>query len=95
MASTIKLKESDVVKYSPSERLLFNLLPKDGKTINTEELTKQFYRKRGQTIPVNGRVTVTGTLAKLGQKAVLNREPFKIRRTKRSGPNPIEAWVEY
>ncbi len=94
MGSTPRLKKSnDFAPYSSSEERIFALLPLNGKSIDTSELTRRFYR--GKRIPMNGRVIVTGTLRKLIEKARANKEPFKIVRTPRAGPRPIEVWIEH
>jgi hypothetical protein len=80
------------VNYSPSEKRLLDLIPRDGKRITTEELTKKRYA--GESVPFNARMIVLGALTNLIRKVEYNREDFKIVKGIRKGPAPIEVWVE-
>jgi hypothetical protein len=80
------------LKYSESEQKLLNLIPKNGNTITTEELTKKRYRS--EEIPFNSRAIIGATLTQLIRKVDRNKENFRIRKGRRRGPMPSEVWVE-
>jgi hypothetical protein len=89
---SIQLKKPDSIRrYSPLEQRIFALLPRDGSKVSTEWLAHKIYGKR---IPMHGRVTITGTLRALVQKAEQNKEPFRICRSEAAGPYPLEVWLE-
>jgi hypothetical protein len=77
------LSDDGVERYSPSERKLFNLLPQNGKSATSLELTEAFYN--GQSMPVNGPTIVRIFLIRLQSKVARNREKFRIASTKRRG----------
>lgn len=85
-----KLKVDGKVKYSNSEQKAFNSLI--AKPRSSTDIMKLFYGKI--TTPYNGRKIVIGVLASLHRKMTANREPFKLMRTERSGPHPMEFWLE-
>lgn len=80
------------IPYSDGEQKLLDLIPKNGSRINTEEITLKRYAKEGE--PFNARAIIRATLTQLIRKVDQNREPFRIRKGKRSGPWPIEVWTE-
>lgn len=96
----LKLINREFEKYSPSEKLLFELLPRNGEPIDTETLTRKFYQKRegkalrDSDIPVHGRVIVNGTLKQLIRKIERNKEPFRLIHSGRAGPNSARVWIE-
>lgn len=92
MASTVKLKTSEFVRYSPSEKALFEFIPKNGQPIGTDELAKAFYK--GKRAPFNSQNVVTGFLRKLEMKVKANKEAFRLRRSQRAGPHCTEVWIE-
>lgn len=77
-----------VEKYSPAERKLFGLLPKDGTFISSTKLMDLYYN--GRRTPVHGRTAMNVSLKRLMQKVQQNREPFRVVRSKRKGTTPIE-----
>jgi len=86
MAST-----ASKVRYSPSEQQLLNLLPKDGTRITTSDLVNKRY---GKNVPLNGQKIVMSAMRSLIDKVVIKREPFRVRRSTRRGPKPIEFWID-
>jgi hypothetical protein len=93
MASTaVKLKQQDFVKYSPSEKKIFALIPPNGESISMDKLTRKYYRGRG-VIPPAGQNTVSVMLRALMRKVEYNKEPFRINRSGRSGPRSTEVWI--
>lgn len=73
---------------------MFALLPK-GKNknkITSTKITDRYYGKGN--IPLNGRKIVIGLLSSLKRKVTMNRESFKVMKTKRSGPLPMSFWIE-
>lgn len=78
------------VRYSPSERLAFRAVPKNGKAISTIEVAEAIYGKnKEEQEPWNKRQIAFGVMVSLGKKMRANREPFRLERTKRRGPHPI------
>lgn len=84
------LSDDGAVKYSPGEKKIFTLLPAKQKT--TSDIAIDYYGKG--KVPYHGRQIVVGLLSSLQRKVRLNREPFRIMKTKRSGPIPMSFWVE-
>jgi hypothetical protein len=87
---SIQLGENVKAKYSPRERDLFKILRRG--RLDTKEISRRLYGK--EDIPLNSRQIVLGGLDTLRKKVAVNREPFRIASTERSGPNPIEFWIE-
>jgi hypothetical protein len=54
-------------------------------------LTHKFYKGR---VPPGGQNIVSVMLRSLMRKVVFNKEPFKIERSGRAGPNSSEVWIE-
>ena len=80
------------VPYTLKERNLFRLLPQDGKRISTTQLARRYYHS--SQMPMNANVLVVNGVRALKEKVDKNREPFRVRKTARAGPHPIEYWVE-
>ena len=72
------------IRYSPAERRLFELMAKSRNAVSSKALAQKLH----------GRAIVVGTANSLIEKSRRNREPFRIQKTKRCGPHPIEYWVE-
>lgn len=88
MAFTLR---NNGVRYSPAEQKLFALLPRGRRNaILTTDLAHQLHGRRAP----HGRAQVIGTAKSLLRKMRLNREPFRLRKTERSGPYPVFIWVE-
>ena len=76
--------------YSPSERIMFALVPQDGTKITSEELAN----KRGGWDIANPRVATIAIMRSLMKKMTINGESFCISKTNRNGPYPLEYWFE-
>ncbi len=79
------------VNYSPFEQKVFATLnmrtPK-----STVDITEEIYNGDRER-PFNARQTVLGALTSLSKKVRANREPFKVRKSKRQGPHPVNFWI--
>ena len=83
--------------YSKKELALFRLIPKDGKHIDTDKLLSGLYGgKKGEPYqyPYNGRTAMTGAMRSLIDKVKRNNEPFRVMKSERRGPHPMEFWIE-
>lgn len=80
------------LRYSPRERRFFALLPKDGKAINTKKLIERYYKD--DELPGHPHANIIDMAGSLIEKIEKNKEPFRVKRTDRRGPHPIEFWVE-
>jgi hypothetical protein len=79
------------MSFSPSEQKIYDILKgAKGKQLSTADLARRYYAKR--EMPEHGRVIITGIVRALVKKTA--RQPIKVKRTARSGPNPIMVWVE-
>jgi hypothetical protein len=78
------------VRYSNKERELFAFLRSDIRRTSVD-LAKLRYKGR---VPYHGKANVNAVLRSLTAKVAVNREPFRIHKSKRAGPHPIEFWVE-
>jgi hypothetical protein len=93
MATKLKLKENNLIKYSPTEKVLFEILiARNGKPIDTEALANKFY---DGDVPYNGRTIISGSINNLIRKTKWNKEEFKVYRSKRAGPNSTTVWVDH
>jgi len=72
------------VKLSPSEQKLLDLLPNDGRKIDTQLLLKEYYKGQ-KDIPFHARGIIVGLVRSLTLKGL-------IKRGERRGPRPIEVW---
>lgn len=82
------------VRYSKKEQTLFKLLPQDGKRITSVKLLKGLARKANGSLPFHARTSLVGAMRSLIEKVDRNREPFRVKKSDRAGPNPIEFWLE-
>lgn len=80
------------VGYSPTEKRLLELLPANGRRVSTRQLADQLYKDTVQ--PWHAGIIVGTGMRSLIRKVTHNREPFRIKKTPRDGPNPIEFWRE-
>jgi len=87
--------EPDKINYSVSERELFRLLPKNGSKISSTKLTELKMKMLGDWDVEHPQKNVTIAMTSLRKKVEVNREAFRICRTKRCGPHPIQYWVEW
>lgn len=85
MAST----KSNKVKYSEADITLLGLLSKNGRPISSIELADKYYAKHPPR-PRTARQSVVSMMSSLIEDVEFNKEPFKIIKAKRSGPNPME-----
>jgi hypothetical protein len=84
-----KLAEIKIIRYSPSEKKIFDLIPRTGKKINMTDLTNKFYN--GELRP-GAQNAVSVMLRSLIKKMNYNKEQFEIKRSGRAGPNSMEVW---
>jgi hypothetical protein len=80
------------IRYSPLETRILELIPEDGRRINTIELTGAVY-KPGEA-PVNARQTVLGAANKLIFKSDENEESWEIHKSKHRGSQSVYFWRE-
>jgi len=79
--------------YTAQEKRLLALLPPDGAKITSRDLTSK--RKRVSRWPVeNPQNAVSVTMRNLIKKVAKNREAFRVRKSYRRGPHPVEYWME-
>jgi hypothetical protein len=101
--ATLELSQIELVKYSLTEERIFAILKSlKGATIDTEELTRKFYKGK---VPMHGRTIISGTFNKLIDKVERNCEvrkknnwpgfetQFRICRSERSGPISTVVWI--
>lgn len=88
----MKLNEEADVGYSNRDRTLFSIISRNGK-ISSVDITRKFYGRKSP-IPLNGQRIVYGDIRMLKKKIELNKEPFRIASTVRSGPIPMVFWIE-
>jgi hypothetical protein len=85
----MKLSNTEV-NYSKRETEVFRLLSKKRQT--TTDITNKLYGEKEQ--PLYARQSVLMALVSLQKKINKNREPFVLKKTKRSGPYPLQFWLE-
>lgn len=78
------------VKLSKRESELFNVLPADGRKLNTAEIVAAYY---GGDVPMNGRQIVTDRLTTIQAKLEAIGSEFRLSKSGRRGPAPIEYWL--
>jgi hypothetical protein len=81
-------KRSDHIDYSPQERRALAALQHSRVPLSTDELCERIYQ--GREKPWNARKAVTSVLRGLIEKVTVNREAFRIVKSKRSGPYQVE-----
>lgn len=84
-----KLKIDGKVRYSKNEQALFKAL-----TVKPRSSSVLLDKVYGENIPYNGRKIIIGVIASLRSKFAANKEPFKLVSSERSGPHPMEFWLE-
>jgi len=77
--------------YSVLEQRLLSLLLGRREPIDTLDLIEEFYGKGSRM--ANPRQSVIALVNALQRKAKRNKEPFKVLKSKRDGPHPIEFWI--
>jgi hypothetical protein len=90
-ASSVLLSNDGIERYSPSEQLLFRLLPKNTKPITSTALMAKFFD--GRRMSVHGRTVMNVSLTRLKLKVEQNKEQFRIVRSRRRGSKPVEWHV--
>lgn len=80
------------VAFSQKELDLLDLLPKNGDRITSVELVEKYY---GIDPPINARVIVVGRLRGIATKAKRSGLDWKLKKSKRAGPNPQSFWIEH
>lgn len=78
------------LKYSPSERLVFEILGRKLLPVPSTAIVYQFYKAKKQQAPYNSRAIVMGSCRSLVQKIEINKEPFTIKRIKHQGNKVLE-----
>lgn len=80
------------VSYSVLERKIFTLLPqREDDGITFLDLIPKVYDSRP---PFYARQSLNTTINNLASKITRNKEPFRIIKSERNGPHPIEWRVE-
>jgi hypothetical protein len=79
------------VRYSPAEKEIFAMIPRAPRRVSSRDIVERRY---GAEAPYHAVSVVGGTLRSLARKAVHNDEPFRVQRSQRAGPHPIEFWLE-
>jgi hypothetical protein len=77
------------MSFSPSEEKIIDLLKKHSK-LTTAQLADKFYKKNR---PEYARVIISGVVRSLVKKTARSKD-FRVKSSKRSGPWPIEVWIE-
>jgi hypothetical protein len=80
------------IRYSDLEQSVLDLIPEDGRKINTLEITGQIYQP-GKA-PINARQTVLNAANKLIFKSDENEEPWEIFKSRPRGSQPVYFWRE-
>jgi hypothetical protein len=81
------------MSFSPSESRVIDILKKTpGTKLTTAQLADRFYPKKADR-PEYARVIIAGIVRSLVKKTSRTKE-FKIKSSTRSGPHPIEVWIE-
>jgi hypothetical protein len=83
MAST----KSKNVEYSDADITLLGLLK--SRPMSSVELADKYYMKHPPR-PRTARQSIVSMMSSLIENVDLNKEPYKIVKAKRSGPNPME-----
>lgn len=90
---SLSLNSNGPVRYSDKEKAVFALLRRHGnRPVDTIKLLHSYYD--GRPVPFNGQVALNGTIRSLVTKVERNKEPFRIRKSERRGPHPMEYWIE-
>ncbi len=84
------LSDEGKLKYSPSERLVFQILSHKPLSYSSTAIVTAFYKTKGQPPPYNSRAIVMGSVRSLVRKVELNKEPFIVRRLKEQGNKVLE-----
>lgn len=91
MASSTTPKRA--VKFSALEQQLIDLLPRDGRKVDSTFLVQHYYADEADP-PLNARAIIIGRLRGIGNKAKVANVGWRLRKTKRAGPKPQSFWIE-
>lgn len=91
--NNVHLTENGTKYYSRAQQILFSFVPKDGTRITSRELAEKKKKAERWNIdfPRNAVITTMGHLMK---NIIVNRERFRIRKSKPRGPHMAEFWLE-
>lgn len=81
------------VKYSTMEKDIIRVLQEaEGKHVSTIQIVDEVYPKDSR--PLTARQSVISVINSLIKKVEMRKETFTIKKTARSGPSPMEFWIE-
>ena len=84
------MRSSRSIKLSKRETELLGCIPEDGSRVSTKAIVAAYY---GRDVPMNGRQIITDRLSKIILKlSELPGYDFKLCKSQRRGPAPIEYW---
>lgn len=90
----MRLTEFPKVRYTMMEYHLFDMLPKNGKPVDSNTLADA-RKKLGAWRAKNPLNVITVTMNQLIDKVKVNREEFRIKKDgKRKGHPEVEYWLE-
>lgn len=87
----MKMRPDGRVKYSASEKRAFSLLRPQEQS--THVLCRKFYGAK-KRLPYHSGQIIVNLMASLTRKAAINRESFRVAKSRRAGPHPITFWLE-
>lgn len=80
---------SSAVHLSPTEERIIEIIKRTGPT-NSVELAKRYY---GRDAPEHAVQYIANSIRKLEAKTMGTRG-LRVKRGKRTGPHPMEVWLE-
>ena len=88
------IRHHKAIKFSLLEQRLIDLLQEaDGRPLSTHDLVGKYWPGPPNAAPLNARTLIVGRLRGIAAKAERAALPWRIRKTKRSGPNPQSFWI--
>lgn len=78
--------------FSPNERRLLSLLPKDGGRVSSVDLIDRIYA--GREKPHNARVSVGDLIRRTRRKMESHGGAHRLGRSLRRGPRPVFVWLK-
>jgi hypothetical protein len=84
------LNEEAKLRYSLSERLVFQIIGRKPLPVSSSAVVAQYYKAKDVEPPYNCRPIVMGALRSLVRKVEINKEPFTIKRIKHQGNKVLE-----
>jgi hypothetical protein len=79
------------IRYSPTEREVFDLIPPLPRRVSSREIVRRMWDGKA---PYHALSSINSALNGLASKIELNDEPFRVRKSVRAGPHPIDYWIE-